>query len=104
MVAMVISACRALSGFGQRGALLLQPSADRAEGGEKVVQRPEQVVVGQAVVHELAALVALDKARVLENLEVFRERRLGHVEPRGDLAGGGRWLRKGRENPAAGGA
>ena len=56
------------------------------------MQRAEQVVVGQAVVDELPALVALHQPGVLEDAQVLGQRRLGHLEALGDLAGRERGL------------
>src|SRR3984885_5198290 len=40
------------------------------------IQRIDQVVAHQAVVNKLAALLAANQARILENRQVFRNRRL----------------------------
>src|SRR5262245_49925607 len=58
---------RGLSRLRERPALTLERPAHRAERRDEAVELAEHVVVRNAVMNELAPLLALDEARVLEH-------------------------------------
>src|SRR4051794_14332986 len=100
-------ACTALSStrrgllrFRERPALALEWPTDRTEGREQPIEGAEHVVVRDAVVDELATLLAPDETRVLEDPQVLGQRWLAHLEARGDLAGRQRGFRQVSKNLA----